>query len=165
MPARTPLVFDIGLPFSGSEVLAALFTANDYVWHHHKSGKLAQDIAYAQAAGKTPLRPWAEAVGFSGLYAMDKRHLPHIRVQDIYRALHAQFPDAYFVHTHRDPADWVATRFWAEDGEHQMHAAWHAQIHEADLPAHWMAEQADHARDVSGYFAGNPRFIDFNCAE
>ncbi len=163
MPTPAPLVFDIGLPYSGSDVLEALFVANGYKWRHHMSGKIAQDIAYALAAGTPMLAPWAGATGFSGLYSMANRHLPHIRVQEIYRGLHEAFPDAFFVHTHRDPADWVALRYLAQDGEHKTESAWHAGIEIADLPAHWLAEQQHHAKDVARYFEGNTRFLDFNC--
>lgn len=162
MPARAPLVFGIGLPHSGADVLAALFEGNGYLWRHHMSGKLAQNVAYAQAKGRPVLESWPKSVGFSGFYQMHQRHLPHLRVQDLYRYLHAQFPDAYFIHTHRAPADWVAARFWADNGNHRTASAWHAGLLERDLPAHWIDEQKAHTADCAAYFDGNTRFIDFN---
>ena len=54
---------------------------------------------------------------------MHKRHLPPLAVQDYLAFLLHQFPDAYFVNTRRDVADWIADRFWAEDGEHRIVAA------------------------------------------
>lgn len=131
-------------PHSGGAVLAALFEANGYKWDHHKSGKLAQDLAYAQATGTMPFVGRESVVGFSDIYRMHKRHLPPLAVQDYLAFLLHQFPDAYFVNTRRDVADWIADRFWAEDGEHRIAAAWYAGIGEADLPQHWMTEDTQH---------------------
>ena len=157
-----PRVFAIGLPHSGGAVLAALFEANGYKWDHHKSGKLAQDLAYAQATGTMPFVGRESVVGFSDIYRMHKRHLPPLAVQDYLAFLLHQFPDAYFVNTRRDVADWIADRFWAEDGEHRFAAAWHAGIGEADLPQHWMTEDTQHESICKDVFKGHDRFLSFN---
>lgn len=162
MPARAPLILGIGLPYSGAALLAALFEANGHLWRHHMSGKLAQNVAYAQATDTPALASWPKAIGFSGFYHMHRRHLPHLRVQDLFRTLQAQFPDAYFIHTHRAPADWVAARFWADNGNHRTVSAWHAGVSDTDLPAYWINEQAAHAAQCAAYFDGNTRFLDFN---
>lgn len=157
-----PLVFGIGLPHSGASQLAALFEGNGFVWRHHQRGKLAQSIAYARAAGIAPLTQWPKAVGFSGLYSIHKRHLPPLQVQDLVSYLHVQFPDAYFIHTHREPADWIAARYFSDDGEHRISAAWHANLQEDEMPAHWIDEQAKHRTFCHAEFEGNPKFIDIN---
>ena len=87
-----PRVFAIGLPHSGGAVLAALFEANGYKWDHHKSGKLAQDLAYAQATGTMPFVGRESVVGFSDIYRMHKRHLPPLAVQDYWRFYCISFP-------------------------------------------------------------------------
>lgn len=73
-----------------------------------------------------------------------------------------QFTDAYFVNTRRDVADWIADRFWAEDGEHRIVAAWHAGIGEADLRQHWMTEDTQHECICKDVFKGHDRFLSFN---
>ena len=161
-PSQRPKVFGIGLPYSDEGWLAALFQANGYVWQHHARGKLAKSIAYAQATGGDPLALWPDAVGVSGLSDMEKRHLPYLRVQDSVRYLRDTFPNAYFIHTHRDPADWIAARFWAEDGDHRMRAASLLGCSEADLPDVWMREQAEHAETCAQVFADHPRFLLLN---
>lgn len=157
-----PRVFAIGLPHSGGNLLGALFEANGYTWAHHKRGKLAQDIAYAHATGTRPLLDWPKAVGFSGLHRMHKRHLPPLTIQDHLEFLLEQFPDAYFIHTTRDTADWIADRYWADDGEHRIASAWHAGTDEAALPAHWIDEDRAHKADCDRIFGDHPRYISIN---
>jgi hypothetical protein len=140
--------------------VAALFEANGYAWAHHEGGKLAQDIAYAQATDTTPLSGWASVTGFSGLHSLHKRHLPALVIGDYLAFLLAQFPDAYFIHTHRDPADWISTRFWADEGEHRQSASWHAGVTEGDLPALWSEEFANHRDYCAELFKGSSRFLD-----
>lgn len=155
-------MFGIGLPFSGGSLLHQLFDANGYLWRHKMAGKLAQSIAYAQATGTVPLRTWGKAHGFSGLYSLNNRHLPPLTAYGMFRYLHTHFPDAYFIHTSRDPADWVSARFMANDGEHRAIAAWHSGVEDRALPAIWLEAQAKHQAACAGYFADNPRFLDFN---
>ncbi|MCF2872838.1 hypothetical protein L0664_17355 [Octadecabacter sp. G9-8] len=157
-----PRVFAIGLPHSGGAAVAALFEGNGYAWAHHKGGKLAQSMAYARASGTAPLSQWLKFVGFSGLHRTNKRHLPPLVIQDHLEFLLTRFPDAYFIRTQRDPADWIAARFWAEDGDHRIAAAWHAGVSEAALPAHWIDEDAAHQAACARLFGQNPRYIDFN---
>lgn len=129
----TPLVFGIGLPHSGGRIFAPQFQANGYKWRHSMSGKLAVDAAYAFATGGNPARKWPGAAGYSGLFRVDKINLPPLRVQDLVPKLLQHFPDAYFIHTHRNQADWITARYLANDGSHRTASALHAGVAEADL--------------------------------
>ena len=83
-------------------------------------------------------------------------------LRDYLAFLRDTFPDAYFIHMHRDPADWVAAQFWASNGDHRTACAWHGGIHEAELPAHWLEEHATYADLCHDVFANHSRYIDFN---
>ncbi len=154
-----PKVFGIGLPRTGGDLLEVLFQANGYTWRHHLAGRLAQDIAFARAMGRAPLGRWGQADGYSGLYGALRPHQPHLPAYGMFRLLHRHFPDAYFIHTLRDPAQWVTDRYLAEDGAHRMICAAQLDVRAEALPALWLAEEARHRADTAAFFAGNPRFI------
>jgi len=157
-------VFGIGMPLGGCSLLEAVFEANGYRWRHWMAGRLAANVAYCRAIQGEPLKPWGQAVGFSGLYGPDKAHLPSIDGYRMFRFLHQNFPDAYFIHTHFEPADWVAARFMADDGAHRALCAGQLDCPVEALPAVWLSKQAKHSADCREYFDGNPRFLDFNVA-
>ncbi|MDB2368963.1 glycosyl transferase family 90 [Octadecabacter sp.] len=157
-----PKIFGIGLPYSGGEILPAVFKGSAYKWLHHEGGKLAQSLAYAQATGRAPLSEWPSATGFSDIFSVHKRHLPPLLLRDHLILLRDTFPDAYFVHTYRDPADWIAVQFWAQDGDHRSVCAWHAGIEEAVLPDHWLNEHGEYAALCKQVFADHPRYFEFN---
>ncbi|MBU2993417.1 glycosyl transferase family 90 [Octadecabacter sp. 1_MG-2023] len=160
--AKWPLVFGIGLPHSGGKILPALFQDNGYAWSHYMGGKLAVDLAYAQATDGEPFKKWPNAVGFSGLYRTDKRHLPALTPRDTLEFLIARYPDAYFIHTHRDPADWITARFLADGGDHRVASAWHAKTNEAQVLDHWAAEHDAHAAFCKERLRGKRRYLNFN---
>lgn len=157
-----PLVFGIGLPHSGGRILPALFEGNGHVWRHHVNGKLAVNAAYCQATDAIPFTKWPDAVGFSGLYRSNKRHLPQLQPGDLIAFLARHFPRAYFIHTHRDPADWITARYLADGGDHRTAAAWHARLSVAELADHWEKEHANHAAQCVAVLRGKRRFLDFN---
>lgn len=157
-----PRVFVIGQPMTGGTLVRHLFEANGHLWRHHLDGRLAEDIAYSEAAGQPPLRRWGRAQGFSGLHCTHRKHLPPLEAWRSFRYLHRHFPEAYFIHTHRDPAEWVAERYFAENGAARDLAAWHRGVGPAALPEIWLAELARHRAGCASYFAGNPRYIDIN---
>lgn len=160
-----PRVFGIGLPFSGDALLETVFEANGLRWRHHASGRLAMSIAYARATHTRPLAFWSQAVGFSGLYGPQKPQLPAIPAYGMFRVLHRHFPDAYFINTLRDPSDWVAARYLAEDGRHRAVAAVQAGVTEEALPAIWLEQYEKHRLAAAAYFSANPRFIEHHMTE
>ncbi|MCF2903834.1 hypothetical protein L0666_02445 [Octadecabacter sp. CECT 8868] len=160
--AKRPLVFGIGLPHSGGQILPALFKENGYQWCHHKGGKLAVDLAYAQATGGEPLTKWPDAAGFSGIYRTDKRHLPPLHPNDVLEYMIARYPDAYFIHTQRDPADWITSRFLADQGNHRESSAWHAKVDDGTILDHWTSEHDAHAALCRELLRGRRRFLNFN---
>lgn len=154
---QLPKIFGIGLPHSGGHILPSLFSGSGNSWLHHRSGKLGQSLAFAHATGQTPFQEWPNATGFSGLHSIHKRHLPALVLRDHLAFLRDAFPDAYFIHTYRDPADWVASQFWADDGAHRTLCAWHANIDEAALPAHWLEEHESYAALCAQFFCRSPK--------
>jgi hypothetical protein len=111
---------------------------------------MAKDLAYSNAMGVKPISLWSHVAGFSDLFYFHKHQLPPLMVQDAVPMLH------------RDPADWVAARFWADGGRHRTASAWHAQLIEDAIVSYWMDEQAQHTLNCERPLEGNPRFFDIN---
>ncbi|MEL6957565.1 MAG: glycosyl transferase family 90 [Pseudomonadota bacterium] len=158
-----PLSFiDLSLPMCGSAMLRRAVEDQGGTWVHHDDGKLAEDIVFSKAAGRAPLTPWPDATGVSGLWSDHTQHLPAIHAYREVEYLADQFPDAIFLLTHRDRAEWITLRTLQDDGRALDLAAWHAEIPRQDVAAHWLDEMEAHLEACSAIFRGSDRFVLFD---
>jgi len=152
-------VFQIGFPDTGEDWLAASFLASGHRVRLRDGGALAEDILLARAEGRRPLDRWPGARLFAGLDADPALPGPALEAFRAFDFLDAQFPDATFVLTLRDPDEWVSLRFHADGGLVRERAALRLGVAEADLPALWHRDWEDHLAAVTAYFGDDPRLV------
>lgn len=155
----TPLFIHIGPDGCGEERLARLFRRNGHPALCHDTGRLAEDILFAQATGTAPLARWPGTVLFAGLW----RHAPHWRPPlEAWRQvawLAGRFPQARFILTTRASGDWIAERLTREGGAVARCHAHHRTCAVTDLPDLWAADWADHRAAVGAVLGDDPRLI------
>ncbi|HKL68979.1 glycosyl transferase family 90 [Salibaculum sp.] len=155
-------IFLIGFNRCGGAWFRDAFQAAGVRWRHDRTGELAADIAWHAAAGTRPLERWPRLVGISGLQRWNKPHLPKVEAFRHFAFLETQFPDALFIYNDRDPADWIASRFFQREGRFADCEARHEGCHRRDLPQIWLKDRAAHKLRVLRHFEGNPRFLHFD---
>ena len=157
-----PPIFDIGFPDAGGAWLARLFEANGLPARLRLGGKLAEDIAVAQATGGVPLGRWPRARLFAELEDTPAPPNPPVEAFRLFAFLDRAFPGAAFVLPSRDLDDWIARRFERGHGLDREKDALRLGVTEADLPEIWRADWAAHVAAVETHFGADPRLIRFD---
>ena len=162
MIAAAPRFFVISPDGFGGSVVAAMFNAAGHVARHRRNGRLADDIAYALAAGRRPLTDWPEVRLFSGLDHLDLWAREPLEAWREFAALDRAYPGSVFILLTRDPASWAAARLMAADGlRAQTYAHW-LGVPVTDLPRLWQKGWRDHLHQVDQHFGDDPRLVRIN---
>lgn len=149
-----PRVFVIGFDRCGTGAIGQLFEAAGHVARVWLGGHLAEDLAFARAAGTVPLGRWPRAVLLGGLHRLHRPHLPPLEPFRDPAFLRRHFPDCWLLLPRRDPGAWIAARWqdrqiWAQ----------HLGCDEAALPAIWRRDWDDHHALCARLYAGDARFV------
>lgn len=154
-----PRVFVIGFDRCGTGAIGQLFEAAGHVARVWLGGQLAEDIAYARAAGGIPLRRWPRAVLLGAMHRLHKPHLPPLEPFRDPAFLRRHVPDCWLLLPRRDPAAWIASRWHHDGGRGRQIWAQHLGCDEAALPAIWRRDWQAHHALCARLFAGDPRFV------
>lgn len=167
LSSRQPKLFFIGFNKTGTKSLHKFFRDNGYLSVHHgthqslSSGE--QVIAKVMDDNHHAGRPLLAGIDHYDVYS-DMVHLTDteiIEANQLFRELHAEYPDAYFIFNDRPVHNWLRSRMAHESGRNgsllrRFAAA--AKVNEADVPDVWRKQYLCHKSNVMDYFAGNPRF-------
>jgi hypothetical protein len=163
-PARAvpgPKIFFIGFNKCGTWALHYFLSKQGVASAHWMIGgmNLAVEItrhADDPAALRRALARWT---AFSDLTHVSETLVLEGNSQ--FKALHAAFPDAYFVLNDRDPDAWVTSRLKHTNRYAERVAAYH-RCRVRDLPALWKDMHARHVAAVLEHFAHGGRFLHFH---
>ncbi len=158
-------IFLVGFNRSGGEWFRDVFQAAGLRWRHDRTGELAANIAWHALDDSRPLDRWPRLQGVSGLQRWNRPHLPRIEAFRHFAFLRAQFPDALFIYNDRDPADWIASRYFHREGRFAAFEARARGCELSDLPELWLKDRAAHKLRVLRHFADDPRFLHFDVTQ
>lgn len=158
-----PPILVIGFNRAGTTSLHRLFKRSGIRsahWTHPDGRNLAITMVNNIALGLRPLARMEDVSAFS-----DMSHVgANIAIEGarFFRALHAAYPQAYFILNTRPLEDWIASRLAHSGGRFlERYAAATAMKPERVL-SHWRAYHQRHQDEVMEHFAANPRFLRFD---
>lgn len=158
----TPRILVIGFNRCGTLSLHKFFKRNGVTSIHYNVGKRIVPIQiFANLSLGRPLLQ-----GLDDFQAVSDMGLawPEItfEVSRLFRDLHRDYPDAYFVLNTRPVDNWIASRMMHLEGDYARRYAQMYDCTEADLASLWAEQYAAHHDDVRTYFAGHDRFLEFD---
>lgn len=143
----------------GERGLAQIFRQNGHKVACHDKGALAEDILFARARGKKPLRQHRDAVLLAGLHRVNTFwRVPLEGWRDI-AYLDRCFPKACFILTTRDPDAWLLDRMTRDKGVIAQCYAHHLGLSHEALLERWSADFQSHIAAVTAHFRDDPRLI------
>ena len=154
-----PRVFLIGFNRCGTGAIGQHFEDAGYSVRLGQNGRLAEDIAYCAATGRSPLDQWPETQVFGHLERVLTGHRPPIEAHRQFATLHHHFPDAWFILPIRDCKSWLRSRYWHDDGSYRAAWARHLDVPETDLPAIWRRDWSDHLDAARAHFRDSDRLV------
>lgn len=152
-----PRIIQIGFNRCGTRTLARWFGACGYRAAHWGKGRLARDVAAAEAAGRAPFAAWPDYVFFSDLEAVDYEAGAVIEAYKRFAFLDAACPDALFLLNTRRMEDWLFSRARHRAGRYIRCYAAHYGLHDPRAVLdRWAADWDAHLAAVRAHFADRP---------
>ncbi|WP_296696971.1 sulfotransferase [Thiocapsa sp. UBA6158] len=160
MEHAKPKVFFIGFNKTGTTSLHELFASSGYKSYHHNldGWNLAVNMEKNSLEGKALLAGFDDADVYSDLTYLSDTH--YIEGNRYFEALHAEYPNAYFILQTRNEDDWIRSRF-----NHYLFAS---RICTAlNLPPeavepYWRDQWASHTQRAKAHFRDYDRFMCFD---
>lgn len=158
--AGRPRVYAIGPNKCGTTSLYRFFTANQINAAHwvYQGRNLAVSMVNNMALGRHPMDGFDAVEVFTDLNHIEPKLL-YIEGMRFFREIHRFEPDAYFILNTRPMDKWLTSR--VNHGLCKPVARMNRMTEEQVLE-NWRRMFEDHKAEVRAYFAGNPRFIEFD---
>lgn len=161
-------VFFIGMNRTATKAFHELFRGSGYKSFHYscadvRTGEpiiLAREMEYNLNSYKHVLHRMSNADAYSDMFW----HREDVWIDGVkmYKELHAQFPDAYFVLQTRNMYSWLKSKKTHKDGLYIQRCM---EYHNLDMNGmiDWFEkDRNDHEASVRKYFENNSNFIDFD---
>lgn len=158
-----PLVIQIGFNRCATLTFHCMMEANGIPalhWKEPDGRNIAQVMVSNMAMGRKPLEGFEGIRVFSDMAYLDGKIM--IDGARFFRALHAAYPDAYFLFNTRDKAEWMSSRMRHANGTYLARCAKVAGVDVTNVPALWAQMYDQHTAEVESYFAtAEARFLHF----
>jgi hypothetical protein len=157
---KRPRIFVIGPNKCGTTSFHRMFAQNKIASAHYRYKKRSVALMMMNnlALARHPFAGFDDVEAFSDLNHFE-RGLVYIEGARFFREIHRFEPDAYFILNTRDIDRWIVSR--VNHGLDVPMAAVTGLEVDAVLD-HWRTLFKTHHDEVRSYFAGNPRFLEFN---
>lgn len=160
MEQARPKVFFIGFNKTATTSFHELFAGSGYKSYHHNldGWNLALNMEKNSLAGKAILAGFDDADAYSDLTYLSDAH--YIEGNRYFEALHAEYPDAYFILQTRNEDDWIRSRF-----NHYLFASrvcTALKLAPDVLEPYWRDQLESHTRRAKAYFRDYDRFMCFD---
>jgi len=164
MLGAKPKIFVIGFNRCGTTSLHMLFRKNGITaLHYHgpeKSFIVPAQLSLNLSLGRPLISGLNRWTAFSDLGMASQRLV--FEGARLFRQLHAEHPDAYFILNTRPVGKWIKSRLAHMQGRYVRNFAEAMGQPESKMPQIWRKQQAAHHGEVRDYFAGHDRFLEFD---
>lgn len=161
---KRPKIFVIGFNRCGTTALHVLFQKNGIAALHYHGPKrkfiIPQLLALNYSLGRPLLSGMNRWNAFSDLGLATQKLV--FEGGRLFRELHAEYEDAYFILNTRPVEKWIASRLAHMDGRYTRNFAECAGVAEHKVAQLWRLQWDAHVDDVRKYFAGHNRFLEFD---
>ena len=155
-------MFVIGFNKTATTSIHHWFRASGIRTAHHggytRKIILAARMEANLAANRPLLSGFDSGEAFSDLSHVTKRR--HFEANSLFKEMHAEHPDAYFILNHREPAGWIRSRRAHNEGTFAKRSAAAHGVDLEELDAVWLTTMEAHFAAARSYFAtADARFL------
>lgn len=161
-------VFFIGMNRTATKSFHELFVRSGYKSFHYscadvRTGEpiiLAQEMKNNLDSYKHVLHRMSNADAYSDMFW--HREDEWIDGVKMYRELHAQFPDAYFILQTRNMYSWLLSKKNHKEGAYIQRCMEYHNLSQDDMLTWFENDRNDHEQKVRSYFETSDKFLDYN---
>lgn len=161
-------VFFIGMNRTATKSFHELFSRSGYKSFHYSCADaltgepiiLAQEMKNNLGSYKHVFHRMGNADAYSDMFW--HREDEWIDGVKMYRELHAQFPDAYFILQTRNMYSWLLSKKNHKEGAYIQRAMQYHNLSQDDMLTWFEKDRNEHELNVRSYFGTNDKFLDYD---